>query len=223
MADQKTAIITGANSGIGEAIVQTLSDAGWRVVGLTREDCDLSDLGAVAGLAQKLAEEVPVVNALIHVAGVYHSQDEAFYHRDLEDYSPEWIATTMNVGVTSFMILAAALLPNMAKAGVVIGISSTFESGASGWLPYYTSKRALEDFLVGLADDYKSGPLVYGISPSDTNTPSYATFFPDDAKDAQPPNSISVLVEHLISGESPYHSGGIIVVKHKKAAKGFHI
>jgi NAD(P)-dependent dehydrogenase (short-subunit alcohol dehydrogenase family) len=90
-------------------------------------------------------------------------------------------------------------------------------------LPYYTSKRALEDFLTGLAEDYKSGPRVYGISPSDTNTPAYATFFPDDAKDAQPPNSISVLVDHLISGESPYHSGDIIVVKHKKAAKGFHL
>lgn len=223
MAEQKTAIITGANSGIGEAISQTLSDAGWKVIGLTREDCDLSDLTAVAELAQKLAEEVPIVNALIHVAGMYHAGDEVFYHRDLEDYSPEWIAGAMNVGVTSFMVLAARLMPNIAKDGAVIGISGTFESGASGWLPYFTSKRALEDFLAGLADDYKSGPNVFGISPSDTNTPTYERFFPEDAKDAQPPNSISVLVEHLISGESPYHSGDIIVVKHKKAAKGFHI
>lgn len=209
MADiKKTAIITGANSGIGEAIVHTLSDAGWNVVGLTRDDCDLSDLKATAELVEKLRQEVPVIDVLIHAAGVYHSQNETQYHRDLEDYDPEWIAATMNVSVTSFMVLAGGLLPNMAKDGAVIGIGGTFEAGASGWLPYYTSKRALEDFLTGLAEDYKSGPRVYGISPFDTT----------DAAE-----NVSLLVDHLISGESPYHSGDIIVVKHKKAAKGFHI
>jgi NAD(P)-dependent dehydrogenase (short-subunit alcohol dehydrogenase family) len=222
MTDTKMAVITGANSGIGEAIVKTLMDAGWQVMGLTRADCDLADLAAVEEVGNRLKDELPVIDALIHVAGVYHDDADAPMHRDLEDCSPEQIAETMNVGVTSFMVLAARLLPNVAKDGVVIGISGTFENGASGWLPYYTSKRALEDFLVGLAEDYKSGPWVYGISPSDTNTPAYAKHFPESAKDAQPPNSISLLVEHLISGQSPYNSGDIVVVKHKKAAKGFH-
>jgi NADP-dependent 3-hydroxy acid dehydrogenase YdfG len=126
---KKTAIVTGANSGIGEAIVHTLSDIGWNVIGLTREDCDLSDLKATAELAKKLNQEVPIVNALVHVAGVYHSDEEAFYHRDLEDYSAEWIATSMNVGITSFMILAAGLLPNIAKDGTVIGVSGTLKVG----------------------------------------------------------------------------------------------
>ena len=223
MTEQKTAVVTGANSGIGEAIVKTLSDAGWKVVGLTRQDCDLSDMAAVGQLGDKLKEELPVIDALIHVAGVYHDESEAFVHRDLEDYSLEQIVLTMNVGVTSIMVLAAKLLPNIAKDGVVIGITGTFEAGASGWLPYYTGKRALEDFLIGLADDYKSGPLVYGISPSDTATPAYTKFFPDDAKRAQPANSISLLVDHIITGKSPYHSGDIIAVKHKKAAKAFHV
>jgi NAD(P)-dependent dehydrogenase (short-subunit alcohol dehydrogenase family) len=221
--EKKTAILTGANSGIGEAITKTLSDDGWRVIGLTRQDCDLSDLAAVEQLANKLKDEVPIINALIHVAGVYHSHDEAFGQRDLEDYSPEWITATMNVGVTSLMILASRLLPNIAKDGAVIGVSGTFEFSPSGWLPYYTSKRALEDFLVGLAADYKSGPRVYGVSPSDTITPAYTKFFPEDAKNAQPATSVSLLVAHLLEGDSPYHNGDIVVVKHKKAAKGFHL
>jgi len=222
MTEQKTAVVTGASSGIGEAIIKTLSDAGWNVVGLTRGDCDLSNLSAVSELGDRLKEELPVIDALIHVAGVYHDGSEAFMHRDLEDYSAEQIAAVMNVGVTGFMVLAAKLLPNIAKNGVVIGISGTFEAGASGWLPYYTSKRALEDFLVGLADDYKSGPLVYGVSPSDTATPTYNKLFPEGAKRAQPANSISLLVEHIVTGQSPYHSGDIIVVKQKMAGKAFH-
>lgn len=223
MVHKKTAIVTGASSGIGKAVVRTFTEAGWNVVGLTSKDCDLSDLVATADLADKLRNEVPIVDALVHVAGVYHDKDEAFVHRDLEDYSPEWITAIMNVGVTSIMVLTSRLLPNIAKDGMVIGISGTFEGGASGWLPYYTSKRALEDFLVGLAQDYKSGPSVYGIAPSDTATPAYHKFFPDDVKNAQPANSVSLLVEHIVTGESPYHSGDIIVVKHKKAAKGFHL
>jgi len=222
--DKRTAIVTGANSGIGEAIIKAMQAGGWNVIGLTRGDCDLSDLAAVEALAQKIQDEVPVINALIHVAGIYHSEDEAFGRHDLEDYETKWITATMNVGVTSFMVLTSKLLPNIARDGVVIGITGTFENtGASGWLPYYTSKRALEDFLVGLSQDYKSGPRVYGISPSDTNTPAYVKFFPDDAKDAQPSTSISLLVEHLLEGDSPYHNGDIIVVKNKKAAKGFHL
>jgi NAD(P)-dependent dehydrogenase (short-subunit alcohol dehydrogenase family) len=221
---RKVAIVTGASSGIGEAIVQTLTDGGWEVVALNRQQCDLADLAMTAEVGEVLREQYPKIDALIHVAGIYHSDDELFAHRDLEDYSPAWIAATMNVGVTGFMILASRLLPKIPKDGFVVGVSGTFEgSGATGWLPYFTSKRALEDFLAGLADDYKSGPKVFGISPSDTNTPAYAKYFPDDAKDAQPANSVSLLLEHIITGKSPYHSGDIVVVKNRKAAKGFHI
>jgi NAD(P)-dependent dehydrogenase (short-subunit alcohol dehydrogenase family) len=226
MEDKKTAIITGATSGIGQAIMKTLTDAGWEVVGLSSADCDLSDLVATAELAERLRDEHTKIDALIHVAGIWHSDSEAFVHRDLEDYDPAWITAIMNVGVTGFMLLTARLLPKIAKDGVVIGISGTFsdvDGGASGWLPYFTSKRALEDFLVGLAQDYPIGPKVYGISPSDTNTEAFATFFPDDAKTAQPPNSISLLVDHLISGDSPYASGDIVAVKDKKAGKGYHV
>lgn len=226
MDDKKTAIVTGASSGIGDAIVRTLRDSGWNVVGLTSADCDMGDMVATMELAERLRGEHTKIDALIHVAAIWHSDTEAFVHRDLEDYDPAWIAATMNVGVTGFMLLTARLLPKIAKDGVVIGVSGTFSDvsgGASGWLPYYTGKRALEDFLVGLSQDYPMGPRVYGVSPSDTNTEAFAAFFPDDAKTAQPPNSISLLVDHLISGDSPYKSGDIVAVKDKKAGKGYHV
>jgi 3-oxoacyl-[acyl-carrier protein] reductase len=221
--EKKTAIVTGASSGIGEAIVKTLGDAGWNVVALTSDNCNLADLEATAALADRLRDEYIKVDALIHVAAFWHDDQEAFANRDLEDYDPALVAATMNVGVTSFMMLAAKLLPVIAKDGLVIGISGIFPHGASGWLPYVTSKRALEDFLVGLAQDYPTGPRIFGISPGHTATTSFKQFFPQEAAKAQPPNSISLLIEHIITGESHYVSGDIIVVKDKKAAKGYHV
>lgn len=218
----KTAIITGISSGIGRAIAKQLQTRGWEVVGLTRGEIDLAHLDQVAAEAKKLADDMPKVDALIHVAGIWHDAERAFAHLDLEDFSPDQIAATMNVGVTSFIILAAALLPKLTKTGVVIGISGTFESGASGWLPYYTSKRALEDFLIGLAQDYPKGPRVFGISPADTATPAYKKFYPDDVADAQPPEVVADLVAKLLEGSPAYKSGHIIELRYGKPAAGFH-
>ena len=226
--EQKTAIVVGNGPGIGEAIVNTLSEEGWQVVGIGRNECDLSDLGAVADLADRLRGEHIKIDALIHAAGIWHDEEEAFVNRDMEDYDPGWIAATMNVGVTSFMILTARLLPNMARDGAVIGISAMFEEStrdsraASGWLPYYTSKRAMEDFIVGLGQDYPSGPRVYGIAPGDTATPAMEKFFPDAAQAAQPAHSVALLAQHLLKGDSPYQIGDIVAVKSKTAGKGYH-
>lgn len=231
---RKLAIVFGVGPGIGLEIVNTLQKLQWQVVAVSRDDCDLADLDAVARYADELRAQYPVVHAVVHAAGIWHDEQEAFVNRDLEDYDPAWIAATMNVGVTSFMMLAAKLLPNIAREGFVIGISAMFEIGAhrtvdapdihaaSGWLPYYTSKRALEDFLVGLAQDYRSGPLVYGIAPGDTNTPAMEQFFPEIASTAQPAHSVSLLVEHLLQGDAPYHSGDIIAVKARISGKGYH-
>lgn len=126
------------------------------------------------------------------------------------------------------MILTAQLLPNMARDGAVIGISAMFKEGvhdthaASGWLPYYTSKRAMEDFIVGLAQDYRAGPRAYGIAPGDTATPAMAKFFPDVAKAAQPAHSVALLVQHLLRGDSPYQIGDIVAVKSRTSGKGYH-
>jgi NAD(P)-dependent dehydrogenase (short-subunit alcohol dehydrogenase family) len=218
----KTAIITGTSSGIGRAIHKELENQDWEVIGLTRGEMDLAKLDDVAHEARKLADKTPRLDALIHVAGIWHDHEKVLANRDLEDFEPREIIDTMNVGVTSFMLLVAALLPKLTKSGAVIGISGTFESGATGWLPYYTSKRALEDFLVGLAEDYPSGPRVFGISPADTATEVYKKFYPKLAAEAQPPEAIAALIAKLVEGDSPYKSGDIIELRGGKPVAGFH-
>lgn len=218
----KTAVITGISSGIGQAIATRLKREGWKVVGLPHGELDLNDLAAVAQKGEELVQDYPIIDALIHVAGIWHDDERPYAGIDLEDFTPEQIAETMNVGLTGFMVLAAKLLPVLAKDGCVIGISGTFENGASGWLPYYTAKRGLEDFLVGLSQDYPHGPRVYGISPSDTETPPYARFFPEDAAAGQPAEVVADALVKVVLGEASYETGSMIKVKNGVASKEFH-
>lgn len=227
----RTAILTGPSSGIGGAIAKTLLAQGWQVVGLTHKsksdseiktyEIDLSDLVATAKLGEQLAEDLPRIDAFIHIAGIWHNKDESLADKQLVNFTPEQIIATMNVGVTSAMVLCNTLLPNMPD-GTVIGVSGTFSDGGAGWLPYYTSKRALEDFLVGLSQDYRN-IRVFGISPSDTATPAYQKFYPQYAAEAQSPDVIAELVANLLTGQAEFKSGDVIEVRDGKAKEGYHV
>ena len=83
----------------------------------------------------------------------------------------------------------------MGKGSAIVNISGTFENGAKGWVPYFASKRALEDLTVGLAQELEEkGIRVSCVSPSDTATESYIKYFPEDAKDANSPEDVAKLV-----------------------------
>jgi NAD(P)-dependent dehydrogenase (short-subunit alcohol dehydrogenase family) len=157
---------------------------------------------------------------VIHVAGIWHD-DQAAFRKDLEDYSDAQIADAMNVGLTGFMILLSRLLPKMPRDSTIIGVSGTFADGASGWLPYYTSKRGLEDMLVGLSQDYPNGPQVFGVSPADTATKAYEKFFPQYVDEAQPADVVAKEVSRLLA-KPDVVTGTIIELRDSKTRPGFH-
>jgi len=86
MAEERIAVITGASSGIGEAIARTLSDKGWKCVLLARrvdeleritgeiggewEACDVSDRAQVDEVAARVLERHPVIGLLVNNAGI---------------------------------------------------------------------------------------------------------------------------------------------------------
>lgn len=217
----KTAFITGGSSDIGQEIIRTLHGQDWEVIAPSHSQLDLSDLSVVATEVQKLTKDALAVDAVIHVAGVWHDKQTAF-HKDLEDYTPEQIATTMNVGLTGFMICLSALLPKLPQDGTVVGVSGTFADGASGWLPYYVSKRGLEDMLVGLAQDYPSGPRVFGVSPADTATRAYEKFFPQYVAEAQPASVVAEAVCALLT-DPKVPSGTVVELRASRVRAGFHV
>ncbi len=76
--NERMALVTGASSGIGQAICDRLLSDGWQVIGLSRSavcrtepgwqshQIDISDSAAL----QALLEQLPVPQAVIHAAGM---------------------------------------------------------------------------------------------------------------------------------------------------------
>ena len=169
----KTAIVTGAASGIGRATARLLAERGARVVaaGLQPEglraavadivstggeavavDADLSDPQAAADVARAADEafggaDVLVNNAAIYPKGPWHEADAA-----------EWDAV-FATNVRAYFLLAKAVRPQMLArgGGAIVNIASvTFFWGEPLLASYVASKGAVIGFTRSLARE--AGP-----------------------------------------------------------------
>src|SRR5260221_4938431 len=237
----KTAIVTGASTGIGRAIAIQLAKEGATVGLIARSidkleetkklveevggkgivfPIDLSNLEQVNELIKDIKLKFEKIDILVNVAGIWHGKDEVYAGKDFETFDQKVILDTYMVGFTFPTLLIHGLLPLLAN-GKIINISGTFENGAKGWLPYYASKRAIEDLTIGLSEELKGkGINVNCISPSDVATPEYIKYFPEDAKNANTPEDIAKKVLDFASSDQ---TGQIVVLKQRKEIKeGFH-
>jgi NAD(P)-dependent dehydrogenase (short-subunit alcohol dehydrogenase family) len=146
-----TAVITGANRGIGLEFARQYATNGWDVIATARqsghelealgvriEALDLADADAVAGFAAKIDGPLDL---LIANAGTNHPINAATARE-----AADW-AMMMTVNAISPFMLATALLPKLAETkGKALAISSGMGSIAENggdWIPYRTSKAAL--------------------------------------------------------------------------------
>jgi NAD(P)-dependent dehydrogenase (short-subunit alcohol dehydrogenase family) len=234
----KTAIVTGASTGIGKATAIELGKRGYGVgiVGRNKERlveteklvgqaesfvCDLSDVAQVNSLIQNVRERYKHLDVLINIAGIWHGDNEVYAGKGLESFEQKVVIDTINVGLTAPMLLVHGLVPIMKPGSSIVNLSGTFASGGKGWIPYYASKRALEDLTAGLADELKEkGIKVNCVSPADTATEEYIKYFPEDAKDANSPEQVAKLIADLCEGGE---SGKFAVIKRGLVSwEGFH-
>lgn len=185
---------------------------------------DLSDLESVKELVNKVNKLTDSLNVLVNVAGIWHGKAEVFAGKNLTEFSEKTIMDTMMVGIMAPLLLSYYLLPLMPKQSHIINISGTFETGAKGWLPYFVSKRAIEDLTIGLAQDMAEKQIqVNGISPSDMATPAYKKFFPQYFDEGINPKLIAEKIVDLSSRHEPKISGKIFVMKkNQKPFTAFH-
>lgn len=237
-------IVTGASAGIGRAVAIALGSAGLTVGLVARSKdgltttldkitnaggvgkifpLDLRNVPAIYSLAKEIKRDWKKIHILVNIAGVYHDATKAYYDKPFEKYSTEEILNIYEVGTNGTTFLTHALLPLMKKGSHIINLSGTFENGNSGWLPYYVSKRAIEDFTVGLAQELAPrGIFVNCVSPSDTATEAYNKFFPEYHHEAMDPNTIGEFIAELCTmNESP--TGKVFVLKKDTAPyEAFH-
>src|SRR5579859_2013814 len=234
----KIVLVTGASTGIGQATAIAFAKEGATVILGSRSleglletkkkvvevggraetiTVDLADEKRLYSFIKEVKEKHTSIDALINIAGIWHGKNEVYAGKDFETFDPKVVTDTFMVGVVAPSLLAHAFIPLMPKGSSIINLSGTFENGAKGWLPYYVSKRAIEDLTIGLAEELKDkGIRVNGISPSDTATKAYKHYFPQFIRDAIEPEEIGSLAVSLCSDETKNTTGKIFVLKKGK-------
>lgn len=143
------AVVTGASSGIGEAIAQHLLDGGRSVVTLQRKPprlkherllhyaVDLADAAAAKAVAGEVAAK-HAVRYLVNNAGANRPGL-------LEEATPEDLDYVMALNVRAAMILIQAFAPGMraARFGRIVNISSRAAIGKTARTVYSSAKAAL--------------------------------------------------------------------------------
>lgn len=150
MATADTAVVTGASSGIGEAIAAALLDRGIPVVTLQRSApklkhanlsfraVDLTDLTAARRVANEVAAEFPV-RYLVNNAG--QNAPNA-----LEKATVDELNQVLTITLGAAMVLIQSFVPGMrrAKFGRIVNISSRAILGKSERVVYASAKAGLE-------------------------------------------------------------------------------
>ena len=155
-----TVLITGANRGIGLEFARQYAADGWQVIATARqsspeldglgiqvEPLDLSDANAVAAFPGKVE---CTLDLFISNAGTNHPMNG----KTAED-ARDWAQMMLVNSIAPYM-LGKGLLPRIADGGKMIAISSGMGSiarNSGGWVPYRTSKAALNMAWSALALD----------------------------------------------------------------------
>lgn len=177
---QKSAVVTGASSGIGRAITKTLVDNGWRVFGSVRKDEDAVDLtktfgdactpllfdvtnpDAIAAAANQVRDALKgrTLNGLVNNAGVALGGPLLYI-------DPEILRRQLEINVFGPLFVTQAFGPLLGAdrtlngaPGRIVNMSSIAGKIASPILgPYAMSKHALEAYSESLRREL----MVHGI------------------------------------------------------------
>ncbi|ROT97004.1 SDR family NAD(P)-dependent oxidoreductase [Altererythrobacter sp. FM1] len=182
----KTALVTGATSGIGEATVRALVAAGWRCIATGRRaerlDALVADLGADKvhpavfdvrddaardAALDNLPPEFAQIDLLVNNAGLAQGLSPA-QESSMEDWQ-----TMIDTNVTAMVSLTRKMLPGLiARKGAIITIGSVAGSYIyPGGNVYAGSKAFANHFTLALrADLHGTGVRVTSIEPGMVET-----------------------------------------------------
>lgn len=166
------AVVTGAASGIGSAVVAHFVELGWDVVGVDRSEGPGIVQADVSSESDMLAAAATLhgrrVDALVCAAGIWDKADDRYTTVSAEVWERTWA-----VNVTGTMLSLRAFAPLMAPGGSIVTIASMAAiSGIPRRDAYTASKGAvLALSRAWAADLIRRGIRVNTLAPGIVETP----------------------------------------------------
>jgi 3-hydroxy acid dehydrogenase/malonic semialdehyde reductase len=160
----KTAIVTGASSGIGAAVTRDLRALGVRVAGGARRveridadvalALDVTDVGSCERFVASAADELGGVDILFNSAGL------ALGRYPVDESTEEDEAIVLATNVAGLMRITRLCLPHIRDGGHIVNMGSiagrqAYPSGSS----YIASKFAVRGYTYALREDLLGRPI----------------------------------------------------------------
>ncbi|MFC3799534.1 2-dehydro-3-deoxy-D-gluconate 5-dehydrogenase KduD [Cohnella sp. GCM10012308] len=235
----KTALVTGASGGLGQAMALGLAEAGAKIVAVASSNCDatvaavreaggtieqisanLSELDGLEGVFEKALSFFGSIDILVNNAGTIRRTPAA------DHAAQDWFdVIDLNLNAVFFLSQLAGRHMIARGSGKIINIASmlTFQGGIN--VPGYTaSKHAVAGVTKALANEWASkGIQVNAIAPGYMTTNNTAPIVADQARyqsitDRIPagrwgqPEDMKGPVVFLASSASDYLNGHVLCV-----------
>jgi 3-hydroxy acid dehydrogenase / malonic semialdehyde reductase len=160
----KTAVVTGASSGIGKATARRLKEAGVRVAGGARRTDRLdTDVRLELDVRDPASSERFVAEAVRELGGIdilFNNAGLALGRHPFDESSEEDEDAVFNTNVNGLVRMTRLCLPHIRDGGHIVNMGSiagrqAYENGAT----YIASKFAVRGFTYALREDLLGRPI----------------------------------------------------------------
>ena len=235
----KTALITGADSGIGRATAVLFAREGANIAisylcehedaETTKKACEAEGARAIAipgdlgtksfcdGLVQKVVDTFGGLDVLVNNAGEQHPDE------DITDITEEQLKRTFQTNIFAMFFLVQAARPHLKKGAAIVNCTSvTMYQGAKDLLDYSSTKGAITAFTRSLSENLISdgirvnavapGPIWTPLNPSGGASKEKLKNFGEDTPigRAGQPNEVAPAFLFLACEDSSYMSGQVL-------------